>query len=44
MPELPEVETVRRGLMSQVIGKTIERVEVLCDQDHSDAARDASVR
>ena len=29
MPELPEVETVRRGLSSAVTGRTISRVEVL---------------
>ena len=29
MPELPEVETVRRGLVSLVIGKTIRKVDVL---------------
>ncbi|MFM7696693.1 MAG: DNA-formamidopyrimidine glycosylase family protein, partial [Vulcanococcus sp.] len=29
MPELPEVETVRRGLERQVVGFTVERVEVL---------------
>lgn len=29
MPELPEVETVRRGLERQVVGFAIERVEVL---------------
>ncbi|MEO5902084.1 MAG: bifunctional DNA-formamidopyrimidine glycosylase/DNA-(apurinic or apyrimidinic site) lyase [Ilumatobacteraceae bacterium] len=28
MPELPEVETVRRGLEAQVVGRRIERVEV----------------
>ena len=28
MPELPEVETVRKGLEGLVIGKTIERVQV----------------
>lgn len=28
MPELPEVETVRKGLAQLVIGKTIERVDV----------------
>ena len=28
MPELPEVETVRRGLASRVVGRRIERVEV----------------
>lgn len=29
MPELPEVETVRRGLVSLVVGKTIREVDVL---------------
>lgn len=29
MPELPEVETVRRTLVERVVGRTIERVEVL---------------
>lgn len=28
MPELPEVETVRRGLAAHVVGRTVERVEV----------------
>ena len=28
MPELPEVETVRRGLEAHVVGRTIDRVEV----------------
>lgn len=28
MPELPEVETVRRGLARHLVGRTIERVEV----------------
>lgn len=28
MPELPEVETVRRGLASRLVGRVIERVEV----------------
>ena len=28
MPELPEVETVRRGLSQLVVGKTIKRVVV----------------
>ena len=28
MPELPEVETVRRGLAAKVVGRRIERVEV----------------
>ena len=29
MPELPEVETVRRGLQKLVLGQKIARVEVL---------------
>lgn len=29
MPELPEVEVVRRGLEEHVVGRTVERVEVL---------------
>ncbi|MFM1776760.1 MAG: formamidopyrimidine-DNA glycosylase/DNA-(apurinic or apyrimidinic site) lyase, partial [Actinomycetota bacterium] len=28
MPELPEVETVRRGLQQNVVGRTVKRVEV----------------
>jgi formamidopyrimidine-DNA glycosylase len=28
VPELPEVETVRRGLLSTVVGRRVERVEV----------------
>ena len=28
MPELPEVETVRRGIESHVVGRRITRVEV----------------
>lgn len=31
MPELPEVETVRRGLMSQLPGHTVTKVRVLRD-------------
>src|SRR5260370_1331789 len=30
MPELPEVETVLRGLKRRVLGRRIEAVEVLC--------------
>ena len=30
MPELPEVETIRRGLATKALHKTIERVEVRC--------------
>ncbi|MDO5451564.1 MAG: bifunctional DNA-formamidopyrimidine glycosylase/DNA-(apurinic or apyrimidinic site) lyase [Candidatus Saccharibacteria bacterium] len=32
MPELPEVETVRRGLAGFILGAKLERVEVLCDK------------
>lgn len=39
MPELPEVEVVRRGLDHHLIGRTFERVEVL----HPRAARGNSV-
>ena len=28
MPELPEVETIRRGLEPVLIGRTVQRVEV----------------
>ncbi|MEW5977559.1 MAG: bifunctional DNA-formamidopyrimidine glycosylase/DNA-(apurinic or apyrimidinic site) lyase [Acidobacteriota bacterium] len=30
MPELPEVETIRRGLAGRVVGKKIDRAEVRC--------------
>src|SRR3989344_4419697 len=32
MPELPEVETIRRELEKQIIGHTIKRVEVLAEK------------
>ncbi len=32
MPELPEVETIRRGLDKYILGKRIERVTVLCEK------------
>ena len=32
MPELPEVETIRRGLEKFVLGKRIKRVEILCEK------------
>ena len=28
MPELPEVETIRRGLQKQIVGKTIEKIVI----------------
>lgn len=41
MPELPEVETIRRGLMSKVVGKKIEYVQIRCPRIvlHPSAAR-----
>ncbi len=32
MPELPEVETIRRTLEPRLVGKTIDRVDVHCDR------------
>jgi formamidopyrimidine-DNA glycosylase len=32
MPELPEVETIRRGLVAKILNKLIERVEVRCQR------------
>lgn len=32
MPELPEVETVRRTLLPQILGKTIKKVDALYDK------------
>lgn len=32
MPELPEVETIRRGLEKFVLGKRIAKVEILCEK------------
>ncbi|GKT02474.1 DNA-formamidopyrimidine glycosylase [Furfurilactobacillus sp. WILCCON 0119] len=32
MPELPEVETVRRGLTKMVVGKTITKIDVFYDK------------
>lgn len=32
MPELPEVETIRRGLNNFIVGKKIKKVEILCDK------------
>ena len=32
MPELPEVETIKRGLSSFCLGQKIRRVEVLCEK------------
>ena len=32
MPELPEVETIKRGLMECCVGKKIRNVEILCEK------------
>ncbi|MBR3132254.1 bifunctional DNA-formamidopyrimidine glycosylase/DNA-(apurinic or apyrimidinic site) lyase [Candidatus Saccharibacteria bacterium] len=32
MPELPEVETIRRGLKSFILHKKIKKIEVFCDK------------
>lgn len=32
MPELPEVETVRRGLEKVLLGTTLEHVDILCER------------
>ncbi len=47
MPELPEVESVRRGLVAHVVGRPIEAVEVLhprAVRRHVAGARDLSAR
>ena len=32
MPELPEVETIRRGLLKYIFGKKIQKTKILCDK------------
>ena len=32
MPELPEVETIRRGLNDLILGQDIKKIEVLCEK------------
>lgn len=47
MPELPEVEVVRRGLQAHVVGRTIAAVEVLhprAVRRHAEGAADLSAR
>ena len=41
MPELPEVETVRQILRSEIIGKTIQKIEIYKSED--EAKRRASL-
>lgn len=43
MPELPEVETVRRGLVTHVVGRRIERVEVGRDRTVRRTSREALI-
>jgi formamidopyrimidine-DNA glycosylase len=35
MPELPEVETVRQILRSEIIGKTINKIEIYKPEDET---------
>jgi len=35
MPELPEVETVRQILRSEIIGKTIHKIEIYTPEDET---------
>ena len=35
MPELPEVETVRQILRSEIIGKTIQKIEIHKSEDET---------
>ena len=35
MPELPEVETVRQILRSEIIGKTIHEIEIYKSEDET---------
>ncbi len=37
MPELPEVETIKRGLEKNIVGKIIENISVLDDKDSIDS-------
>ncbi len=43
MPELPEVETVRRGLQRHLVGRRIERVEVGRDRSVRRTSREAVI-
>ncbi len=43
MPELPEVETVRRGLQDRFVGRRIERVEVGRERTVRRTSRDAVI-
>ena len=43
MPELPEVETVRRGLQQNVVGRQITKVEVGRERTVSRTSREALI-
>ena len=43
MPELPEVETVRRGIERRAVGRTIERVEVFRERTVRRQSREAII-
>ncbi|MBR5027469.1 bifunctional DNA-formamidopyrimidine glycosylase/DNA-(apurinic or apyrimidinic site) lyase [Candidatus Saccharibacteria bacterium] len=44
MPELPEVETIRRGLSKFILNKKIVRVEVLCEKSFIGAPKTGVVK
>lgn len=41
MPELPEVETIRRGLADYIVGKKIIGIDVLCEKSFCGDVKDA---
>lgn len=46
MPELPEVETIRRGLLKFCVGRKIKRIKILCEKSFigpSEAVLGASI-
>ncbi|NBU07216.1 MAG: hypothetical protein EBT38_06000 [Acidimicrobiia bacterium] len=43
MPELPEVETVRRGIERRAVGRVIERVEVFRERSVRRQGREAII-
>ena len=44
MPELPEVETIRRGLSKFILNKKIVRVEVLCEKSFIGVPKTGAVK
>ena len=43
MPELPEVETVRRGIERRAVGRVVERVEVFRERTVRRQGREAII-